>query len=137
MEAAFEELGSQFAAAVIAGDYDAAHKFLAPWLQASLPPGEMKAMVQRALGDLPDPVKFKLDGNSCALTDLEPTEYSPPTNPLSAEITEANYRKWMVITFEPDSEEQTGYDACLDLWMALVEVKGALRIGYLEPADPD
>jgi hypothetical protein len=137
MEAAFVEIGSRFAEKVVAKDYDGAREFLAPWLRESVTAKALKSMVERALGDLPEPRRFELDGNSCQLEDLEVDESSPPTKPLSKEITSDNFRKWMCITFQPDPEEETGYDACFDLWMALVDVAGPLKIGYLEPTDPD
>jgi hypothetical protein len=137
MEAAFAEVGTGFAEKIIARDYDAAREFLAPWLREIITAKELKTMVEQALGDLPNPARFELDGNSCGLEDLEVDEYSPPTKPLPKQITNDNYRKWMCITLQPDPEENSGYDACFDLWMALVDVSGSLKIGYLEPTDPD
>jgi hypothetical protein len=110
---------------------------LAPWLQADFSPERLKRTLDPRYDGMPAPKEFTLDGNSCGLEDLEPNEFGPLTQPLPFEITKENYRKWMVIEFKPDPGENTGFDACLDLWMAVVEISGALKIGYFEPADPD
>jgi glucan biosynthesis protein len=137
MEEAFDNLGAGFAKQVIAGDFESARAFLAPWLQGTITADGLKAMMTEAQGELPAPAQFDLDGNSCQLSDLEVDEYSPPTRPLPSEITEQNFRKWMCIQFQPDAAAETGYDACFDLWMALVDVDGSLKIGYLEPTGAD
>ena len=137
MEEAFSNLGAGFAKQIIAGDFAVARSFLAPWLQAVMTADDLKAMMAEARADLPAPAQFDLDSNSCQLEDLEVDEYSPPTKPLPGEITNDNFRKWMCIQFQPDPEAETGYDACFDLWMALVDVGGSLKIGYLEPTGAD
>ena len=56
---------------------------------------------------------------------------------LPPEITEENFRKWMVIQFTPAPEDELDVDAWFDWWMMLVEVGGEYRIGYFEIEDPD
>ena len=136
MEKAFEDLGSRFARSVIAKDMQSANQCLAPWLRADFFPAKLNAFVEPRY-EGPEPAQFSLDGNSCSLEDLEPERGGVPSQPLPPEITKENYRKWMVIEFKPDPNKNTGYDACVDLWMAVVEVEGTMKIGYLEAADPD
>jgi hypothetical protein len=97
----------------------------------------LKSIIDPRYEDMPAPAEFTLDGNSCTLADLEPTDFGLPSQALPAKINDNNFRKWMVIEFQPDPEQETGYDACLDLWMAVVDVGGEMKIGYYEPADPD
>ncbi|HMD30934.1 MAG TPA: hypothetical protein VKG84_03415 [Candidatus Acidoferrales bacterium] len=124
MEKAFQEVGDQFAEKIIRGEFDAARSLLAPWLESAISAKQLETIVREGQGKQPAPAEFELDSNSCELEDLEVDENSPPTHALPAEITKANFRQWMVIQFN-DS---------FDLWMALVEVSGALKIGYLEAA---
>ncbi|HKO05787.1 MAG TPA: hypothetical protein VJW51_13610 [Candidatus Acidoferrales bacterium] len=137
MEAAFRETGEKFAQKIIGREFDEAREILAPWLRNSISAEQLESIIREGCRELPPPALFDVDGNSCTLDDLEVDEHSPPTKPLPPEITNQNFRKWMVIQFLPDPEEETGYDACFDLWMALVEVDGALKIGYLEATGAD
>jgi hypothetical protein len=137
MEKAFEEVADQFAQKIVSGEFEPAREYLAPWLRNSISAAQLETIIREGHKELPPPAQFDIDGNSCGLEDLEVDEHSPPTRPLPPEITDQNYRKWMVIQFKPDPEQETGYDACFDLWMALVEVDGALKIGYLEATGAD
>lgn len=137
MEDSFKELGGRFARSVIDQDFPSACACLAPWLEKDFSPARLKAILEPRYEGMPAPAEFSVDGNSCTLADLEPTDFGAPSQALPSEINDANYRKWMVIEFKPNPEEETGFDACLDLWMAVVEVGGAMKIGYFEPADPD
>jgi hypothetical protein len=137
MEKAFEEVGAQFAERIIRREFEPARDLLAPWLRGAINAEQLEAVVREGCGPLPAPGEFELDGNSCMLEDLEVDEFSPPTRPLPPEITNENFRKWMVIQFKPDPAQETGYDACFDLWMALVDVDGALKIGYMEATGAD
>jgi len=137
MEKEFEEIGGEFAQRIIRREFEPARELLAPWLRNAINAEQLESVIREGCGELPPPGEFELDANSCGLEDLEVDESSPPTRPLPPEITPENYRKWMVIQFKPDPEQETGYYACFDLWMALVEVDGALRIGYLEATGAD
>jgi hypothetical protein len=126
-----------FAEQIIKCDYSAARDFLAPWLRESISEDNLKSITQAASQELPPPGAFSLDGNSSMLEDLVVDDYDPPTKPLSPQITTENFRKWMVIQFAPDPELETGYDACFDLWVAMVELNGVTKIGYLETTGAD
>jgi hypothetical protein len=137
MEKAFEEVVGQFAQRIIAKDYESARELLAPWLREATTAAQLESIVREGCKDLPEPAEFEVDSNSCGLEDLTVDEHSPPTRPLPPEITPQNYRQWMVIQFKPAADDESGYDACFDLWIALVEVDGALKAGYLEAASAD
>jgi hypothetical protein len=137
MEEAFQEIGSRFARSIIGHDLESARSCLAPWLSSKFSAEQMDAVLQPRYEDMPSPAVFTLDGNSSTLADLEPTEGGVPTVPLPSEITGENFRKWMVIEFHPDPKQETGFDACFDLWMAVVSVEGKMMVGYYEAADPD
>ncbi|HMD07214.1 MAG TPA: hypothetical protein VKH63_06735 [Candidatus Acidoferrum sp.] len=109
MEQAYSDIGGKFAGRIIEGDYAAAREFLAPWLHDSISEKELQSIIQNATQELPPPGAFSLDGNSCTFDELEVDEYSPPTKPLAPQITAENFRKWMVIEFQPDPELETGY----------------------------
>ncbi len=136
MNEAHKTLAGDFARKIINRDYRGARELLAPWLRDALSEADLKSVIEDASKELPFPGAFSLDSNSCTLDDLEVDPYSPPTKPLPPQITPENFRQWMVIEFKPDPELETGYDACFDLWMALVDLDG-LKIGYLEPAGAD
>ena len=137
MEKAYEEFAGQFAQRIVRKEYESARELLAPWLHDTVSAVQLEEMVRENCKELPAPAEFDVDSNSCGLEDLTVDPHSPPTRPLPGEITPQNYRQWMVIQFKPAEDDETGYDACFDLWMALVEVNGALKIGYLEAAGAD
>lgn len=137
MDKAFREIGDRFAQSIIGRDVESARACLAPWLSARFSKTELDTILQPRYEEMPRPAEFTMDGNSCTLGDLEPTDYGTPSQPLPAEITNENFRKWMVIEFHPDPKAETGFDACFDLWMAVVDVGGKMMVGYYEAADPD
>jgi len=137
MEKAFEDFARQFAERIVRGEYESAREFLAPWLRNAVSAEQLETIVREGRGENPAPARFDFDENESGLEDLQVDPSSPPTRPLPAEITAQNYRLWMVIQFEPDPDANTGYDTSFDLWMAVVDVDGALKIGYLEAANAD
>lgn len=131
MKERMEDYAGQFASAIITHDYDAATVMLAPWLQAEIDPMMLKHLVHCAGCMLPPPRAFELDGNNCTLGQLRANAGLP----IPDEITFQNFLKWMCIQFLPDPA--TGHDACFDLWMVMVNLGGAPRIGYIEFAETD
>jgi hypothetical protein len=137
MDTAFEDVAGQFARRIIQKDYESARELLAPWLRDTVTAAQLESMVHEHCKDLPAPAEFEVDSNSCGLEDLTVDANSPPTRSLPPEITPQNYRQWMVIQLKPAADDDSGYDACFDLWIALVEVDGAPKIGYLEAAQTE
>jgi len=140
----------QFARAIIARDYPAAHACFADWLKQQVSQERLQAAIEKQLGEIAEaaeldgliyPEDFRVDGNSCTLAELRQDRTQlygiEPVCKLSPEMTEANFRKWMVIVFMPAEGAEIDVDAWMDFWAAAVEVDGRFRIGYFEIHDPD
>jgi hypothetical protein len=41
----------------------------------------------------------------------------------------------MSIEFVPEEDNEAGIDYCLRLWLIVVKVDGAMKIGHLEPSE--
>ena len=146
MDAAHRELGQKFSAAVIAKDYAAAHALLAPWLQKSMTADQLRADIDQHVREMCEiwnmeqpvyPAECNLDGNSHMNADgLREPDYDGSEPNVPAEVTNDNMRYWMCMQFQP-AEGAAEFDAFFDLWAALVEHAGALRIGYYRFMDPD
>jgi hypothetical protein len=125
-----EEILEKFARAIIDRRFDDARMFLAPWLRDEMDDAALEAAIEQALAAAAEqsgvyaptwPTEHSLDSN-----DLEVSELRQNTPSLASAITEANYRGWHCLQFDEEK------DAPFDLWVALVEDQGALRLGYLE-----
>jgi hypothetical protein len=140
----------RFARAIIARDYPSAHNCFAEWLKEQVSEERLQAAIEKQLGEIAEvaeldgiiyPEDFCVDGNSCTLTDVREdrtTLYGiEPVFKVSPEMTEANFRKWMVITFMPVEGAEIDVGAWMDFWAAAVDVDGQYRIGYFEIHDPD
>jgi hypothetical protein len=60
-------------------------------------------------------------------------DWGPPSVYIADEITTDNFRQWMSIDVTPDPDNEPGLDYILRLWLIVVDVGGAMNIGYLEP----
>ena len=130
-------LCNDFAARVVARDFPGAHALLSPWVQSAMTPAELEAMLDAAGADLPPPREWSLDSGFMEVDDLRTaSEYGPPSEPVSAEVTGENYRGWHCIEFKP-GENEDDYDACYDVWLVAVETEAGYSIGFLEPTYPD
>ena len=90
----------------------------------------------------PYPSDFTVDWNPLAISELREHDspeyaYGRPYKRIPDEITEANFRKWMVIQFLPDEDAGIEFDAFYDFWFMLVEIDGRFRVGYYKIEDPD
>ena len=139
MEDQFREFGDRVAASVEHLDFERFRGLMAPWLQERWDAALLSDWLEESLDGLPHPVEHGLDGNSLSAAQLRELEggYGPPSEPLPEEITDANFRKWMCVEFMPPEDNEEGYDACFDMWMAAVEFDGQLRVGYFEATEPD
>ncbi|GEM_PF-5011490 len=84
------------------------------------------------------PDEFSVSYNNSTLESLrEESDWREPRK-ISAEVTEENFRQWVVINFMPDGrDERVELDGWFDFWFILVETGGELRIGFFELADVD
>jgi hypothetical protein len=62
-------------------------------------------------------------------------EYGQPSIYIADEVTPESYRQWMSIDFTPEEDNEAGIDDCLRLWLIVVKVDGAMKIGHLEPSE--
>jgi hypothetical protein len=148
-------VASAFGQAVVDGDYKTAHAQLAPWLQREIPVETLKSVLTREMIDGIEPTDFNTSGNDTTLQDLRDGyaeyhendrsrtfstcdsfgEYGQPSIYIADEITPENYRQWMSIEFTPEEDNEAGIDYCLRLWIIVVKVDGAMKIGHLEPSE--
>ena len=148
MEEAYKAFGQAFGRAIVAKDFTAAHGMLAPWLQREITPAALQQEIEgecaefRELYELPEdtplyPADFTMDGNSSTMEDLKAEPSYRQGRSIPPEVTTENFRKWMVIEFLPDPEEEMEFDAYFDWWMIVVDVDGQQKVGYYEIEDPD
>lgn len=149
-EAAARGVLEGFAHAIIAKDYPAAHACLAEWLKRQVSQERLRAAIEKQLSEISEaaeldriiyPEAFNISGNACTLEDVREDRTQlygiDPACEVSPEMTEANFRRWMVIEFLPAEGAEIDVDAWMDFWAAVVEVDGQYRIGYFEIHDPD
>jgi hypothetical protein len=147
MKKEYEEFAARFARAIVAEDFEAAHKFFAPRLQTEVSAADFRALVEKWLWEMNEiweieelifPAEFTVSHNSSSLEDLKQESDWREPRKISDEVTGANFRQWMVIQFMPsESDERVELDGWFDFWFILVETGGALRIGFFELADVD
>lgn len=148
MQEEVKAFGQALGRAIVGRDFAAAHGMLAPWLQNNMTPADLQQQIEgecaefMALYELSEdtplyPADFTLDGNSCTLEDLKAEPSYREGRSIPPEVTTENFRKWMVIEFLPDPEEEREFDAYFDWWMIAVDVIGQLKVGYYEIEDPD
>ena len=137
MEPTYRSFGTEWASAVIDGDYTKAQGMLAPWLRKELSPSDLEAMLKHAVNGGPNPAEFELDAGFSTYEDLKnPDGYPPRSNPFDPSLTADNFRKWMCVEFRPSEDDEESGPG-FDLWMAVVDVEGSMAIGYLEPSEAD
>jgi len=147
MKEEYKEFAAKFAQTVTREDFAAAHKFFAPWLQNELSPKDFRGAVEKWLLEMNEvweikelifPAEFEIDGNSSGLSDLKEDLSWRERRKISDEITDENFRQWMVIQFLPDeNDSRVGLDGWFDFWFILVELNGEFRIGFFELEDVD
>lgn len=144
MEPSHRSFGEAIGAAIIAGDYDTLHSYLAPWLQETFTPAALRTVIEDRLREMMEyaecdeltyPVEADVDGNTSTIEDLRRAPSYRPARDIPAEVTAENFRQWMSVQFLADDSVEI--DAWFDMWLAVVEVDGRDAIGYFELEDPD
>jgi flavodoxin len=147
MKEEYREFAEQFAQAIVDEDFQMAHACFAPWLQKEIPPDRFRAQIEKWLWEINEvweiqelifPDEFSVSYNSSTLESLkQDSDWRKPRR-ISEEITDENFRQWMVIHFMPDElDERVELDGWVDFWFMLVETGGELRVGFFELADVD
>jgi hypothetical protein len=133
MEPEVRELLEAFGAALVAQDAKQVARLLAPWLSAE----DLRAAIDEQVDELVElsdavkgpPVGVDVDGNSSGYDDLKDGHGFPP------DVTAKNFVKWGCLQLL--AHEDSGIDAWMDLWVAVVRTGDDLRIGHFEVMDPD
>lgn len=147
MKEEYKEFAAEFAQTIIREDFAAAHKFLAPWLQNEMSEVDFRRVFEKWLLEINEiweieelifPDEFEISHNISSLEFLREKEsWRKPRN-ISNEVTDENFRQWMVIQFLPDeNDSRVELDGWFDFWFILVETGGEFRIGFFELADVD
>lgn len=147
MKEEYKEFAGKFAQTIVDEDFDAAHKFLAPWLQKEMSAEEFRGVIEKWLWEMNEvwgieelifPDGFEIDGNSSTLSSLKEDMSWRDPRKIPDEITEENFRKRMVIEFLPDEDDdRVELDGWFDFWFMLVETDGEFRVGFFEIEDVD
>lgn len=147
----YRSFASQLAASIIAQDFQQAWAYLAPWLQTQYTPEKLQEAIEKQIAEVCEsmevdlvkaPKAFDLDSNSLSISELRDTvessqEWMPDQPEIPAEITDDNFRQWMVITFTPAPEDESEVDAWMDFWFSIVELDGHFKVGHFNIEDPD
>ena len=128
-ERRIDRVVEEFAGAVIAKDFKSAHARLAPWIAKKLTAAKLRAFVKEHLLDDSAPADFQSSGNDITLDQLRELG----DHEIPEAVTAENFRQWMMLDFTPDPDAGSELDYNLRLWLIVVEVGGAMKIGYLEP----
>jgi hypothetical protein len=121
---------------VVDRDFPSLLDCFAPWLAEQLSAADLEDMLGAALADLPAPADFSVDEGMADLEELQtPGDFGPPTRPLPAEITAANFKGWISVQFTPDPKHFEECNVCYDVWMVVVEHEGERLVGYFEAAE--
>lgn len=143
----YESFAADFAKKVVAQDFTAAHQFLAPWLQKEMSPDDLRTKFEAELWEMNGyweieeliyPADFSVSWNSSTLESLKEPMSWRETRKFSDELTDKNFRQWMVIEFLPDEDDaRIEFDGWFDFWLVVAEINGELKIGYFEFEDVD
>jgi hypothetical protein len=129
----FSDFASDFANCVVSQEWHEAFQYLAPWLQKKMSPDDLRLAIEERLFEINHywnienliyPSSYSVDYNPCSLAQLkEPMSWRKPRQ-FDNELTEENFRKWMVIQFLPDENDpRTEMDAWFDFWLVIADVK--------------
>lgn len=147
MKEEYKEFAVKFAQTIVDADFEAAHKFFAPWLREEVSVSDFRKIIENYLREMNEvweikelffPDEFEISYNSSSLESLREDHGWREPRKISDEVTTENFRKWIVIQFLPrEDDERFEFDGWFDFWFILVETNGEFGIGYFELADVD
>ena len=124
-------LADKIGQCIVDRDFSAARALLAPWLNQT--EADLARMIDQANEGLAQPKSWTVDEGVADLATLrKPDDLGPPSKPLPQQITTANFRDWICVQFQPDPDNEEGFNVCFDLWLAVVRHEGTYSVGYLE-----
>jgi hypothetical protein len=128
-----EGFARRFGAAVVARDFAAAQKMLCAPLQKTLTPRKLAQLVAKNSKHSGPPDAFEYSASDLTIAELR--DGDGEWLPIPSHITESNFLHWCCIQFLP--VEESDADACFDWWMAAMDEKGELKVGFFHILDPD
>ena len=128
-----EDLLRRFGAAVVAEDFAAVQKILCGPLRKKFTSKKLKELIANNTKHSGPPDAFDSSIGDSTIAELREGQGEFP--PLPTYVTAGNFRHWCCLEFLP--AEDSDVDSCFDLWMALIDEKGELRVGYFHILDPD
>lgn len=148
MEAEIHNLLQDFAETLVQQDWNNAYSLLTSWSQNRLTADTLARFIDEAIQEVNEeymlpadawPGAVDLDGNEdypLASLRADPGEKSLPPK-LPPELTEENYRGWFCISLQAHEDQDLVIPGWWDLWMALAEEDGEIKIAYLELMELD
>lgn len=136
MDASCRALADAIGRRVVDRDFEGLRNLCVSWLKDRTSTIGLARMIDDAAAGLPPAKTWTVDESPVDLATVrKPDGYGPPTSAFDDEITDANYRGWICVQFQPDPGNEEGFNACFDLWFAAVEERGQCRIGYIEAVE--
>jgi hypothetical protein len=128
-----KEFAEQLGALVVAKDFRGVWGMFSRALQKNFSAKKLAALVAKESKHSGAPEDFRYDDNDTTAAELR--EGGGDFAALPAHMTDANFRRWCCLQFLP--EEGSEVDACFDWWMAVMEEKGTLKVGFFHITEPD
>jgi hypothetical protein len=127
--------------AVVQRDFSGAHGMLTEWLQESVTADELRNQIGKKLGEISEAVGLEETGYpkryEIGEGDITVEELREEFEEMPQEVTDENFRQWVVLNFLPGEDEDAGVDAWLGWWLLLVDCDGELKVGFYQIEDPD
>ena len=122
---------------VVARDFEGLRSLCVSWLKDRSSAIGLARMIDDAAAGLPPAKTWTVDESPVDLGALrKPDGFGPPTSALDSRITDADFRGWICVQFQPEPGSEEGANASFDLWFAAVDERGECRIGYIEAVMP-
>ena len=143
-----QAFGEKLGKCVLARKWDGVREMLAPWLQQKFSAAQVQAFFEDEYKSTlafskidqlhyPEDPEPAIDGNTHTnATSLRDTKGGAVRDrELAPEVTDDIVRYWMSLTLNCSEEQQSELDLdnLGEFWVLVVEWKGQLCVGYLEP----
>jgi hypothetical protein len=146
MDEDIRSFGDTLGRRILARDWSGAHSLLAPWLQRTQSPDDVRAFFEDEYKltlqdsgiegmhypEYPDP---EVGGNTFlnATALRQPIEFkNNEVRDVAPEVTDDNMKFWMKLQLQCSDEQMAsfGFDFFAEVWLAVVETPDGLRVGY-------
>lgn len=146
MDEDVRSFGTELGRRALARNWTGVHELLAPWLQRSVSVDGVRAffedeyrsiLAENGIEELDYPAypEPEVGGNNYmnATSLREPIEFQGgKVRAVAPEVTDDNMRYWLKLQLQCSDEqmEKFGFDYFSEVWMAVVDTKEGLRVGY-------